>query len=211
MSGFESGNSQGIRTTGKQSGAILRGFGPPVPGTGDLGDVYIDVTTYQLFEKRNNGADGGVDPWGHYLFVVPVAFQAGLKYFGAVPPSNSIGAAGDYYLQWGGYPNYGMSPIIYGPKTWTGWASNGDGPGTVIASGAGATVLPVGLLAEGTSLLDKALSQLLAIGLLAEYVIPIPITANDGETVLQLGLAATGVAISITPNPLYTAEDEYTL
>lgn len=208
MSGFDSGNSQSIAPNGKQFGSILRGYGPPVPGMGVGGDVYIDVLTFQLFEKRNKE---GLDPWGHYLFVVPALYQTSLKWFGTAPPTNDLGVVGDYYLQWGGYPNYGMNPVIFGPKQWTGWPENGDGPGTVIAVGTGVSVLPVGLLAEGATLTDKQPSQLVATGLLAEITVPVPVTANDNDPVGQIGLQANGVLVLTTLNTRYTAEDEFTV
>lgn len=208
MSGFDSGNSQGVRAFAKQFGSILRGFGPPVPDVGVVGDLYIDANTFQLFQRRESE---GLDPWGHYLFVVPVTYQQTLKFYGTSAPSNDLGVVGDYFLQFGGWPNYGMSPQIWGPKQWTGWPENGDGPGTVIAAGTGNNVLPVGLLAESATLTDRQPLQLLVVGLAAEYVIPVPVTAADGETVLQVGLQSGGVYVPTTPNPLYTAEDDHTI
>ena len=205
MSGFDTGNSQGVRSVAQSAGPILRGFGPPVPEVGVTGAIYIDVNTFQLFERRGDG----LDPWGHYLFVVPVQYQQTLKYYGSTPPTDDLGVVGDTFMQWGGWPSYGMNPVIYGPKQWTGWPELGDGPGTVIAAGTGSSVVQSGLLGDGGTLLDKAPSTLLAAGLASEYVIPIPVTAADGETVGQVGLQGTGVQITVSINPRYTAEDNY--
>lgn len=117
MAGFDNGTLQsGIFAQVKQFGSILRGFGPPVPQAGVVGDLCIDAQTFQLFNKRSTDASSDVDPWGHYLFVVPAPYQTRLKFFSAYPPTNDVGIDGDYCLLWGGYPNYGMQPTIYGPK-----------------------------------------------------------------------------------------------
>lgn len=129
MSGFDNGTMQGgAFSQTKQFGSILRGSGAPVPQAGVIGDLYIDVQTWQLFNKR---AAGSVDPWGHYLFVVSNTYQAGLKWFSTAAPERSVGADGDYCLLWGGYPNYGVQPSIYGPKAAGVWPAN---PATVAVS-----------------------------------------------------------------------------
>jgi hypothetical protein len=128
ISGFDNGTLQsGIFSQAKQFGSILRGSGPPVPQAGLVGDLYIDTVTLNLFTKRSTEAGGDVDPWGHFLFVVPSAQQAQLKWFGASAPTNDIGINGDYYLLWGGFGNYGLNPIsVFGPKAagvWPGAAA----------------------------------------------------------------------------------------
>jgi hypothetical protein len=186
----------------KQFGPILRGFGPPVPQAGVVGDLYIDNITFQIFEKREIN---GLDDWGHYLWVLPNTYRTTLKWFGANSPNNEIGVVGDYFLQWAGYPNYGMLPIIWGPKTWTGWPENGDGPGTFVV---GDTVLPIGLVTEGTPLASVQPTRLTAIGLLSEYIIPIPVTDASGDPVLELGLQSSGTLVdTIDINGAYTATD----
>lgn len=123
MSGFDNGTLQGgVFFQAKQFGSILRGFGPPVPQSGVVGDLYIDTQTFFLFNKR--GTENGVDPWGHYLFLVPLIYQPQLKWFSAVPPPNSVGIDGDYCLLWGGYPNYGLQPSMYGPRAAGVWPAN---------------------------------------------------------------------------------------
>ena len=110
----------GVFFQAKQFGSILRGLGPPVPQAGVVGDLYIDGQTFQLFNKRG----GGLDPWGHYLFVVPLTYQTLLKWFSPCAPPANVGANGDYCLLWGGYPNYGLQPSIYGPKAAGAWPAN---------------------------------------------------------------------------------------
>lgn len=125
MSGFDNGTMQGgIFAQTKQFGSVLRGNGPPVPGAGVVGDLYVDVQTWQLFVKRSTSQGDAVDPWGHYLFVVPVTYQATLKWFVPCAPSSSIGVDGDYALLWGGFGNYGTQPSVYGPKAAGAWPAN---------------------------------------------------------------------------------------
>lgn len=122
MSGFDNGTMQGgVFFQAKQFGSILRGFGPPVPQAGVMGDLYINVQNWELFNKRSTDR---TDPWGRMLFVVPVTYQLRLKFFGATPPTADIGIDGDYFLFWGGYPNYGLQPSIYGPKAAGAWPAN---------------------------------------------------------------------------------------
>lgn len=122
MSGFDNGTLQsGISMQSKQFGSILRGMGPPMPQAGVVGDLYIDILTFQLFSKRSTDAAADVDPWGHYLFVIPNTYQAQLKWFSAYAPTNDVGINGDYCLLWGGYPNYGLQPSIFGPKAAGAW------------------------------------------------------------------------------------------
>jgi len=123
MSGFDNGTVQGgVFAQQKQFGSIIRGFGPPVPAAGSVGDLYIDVQTWFLYSKRF--ADGGADPWGHYLFQVPATYQATLKWFSSYAPDSTFGVNVDYCLCWGGYPNYGLQPSIYGPMAASAWPAN---------------------------------------------------------------------------------------
>lgn len=122
MSGFDNGTLQGgVFSQAKQFGSILRGYGPPVPQAGHVGDLYIDVQTWELFCKRSTDAAGDVDPWGHYVYVVPATYRNTLKWFTSSAPTSDIGANGDYALLWGGYPNYGVQPAIFGPKSAGAW------------------------------------------------------------------------------------------
>ena len=101
MSGFSTtrSNMWSIDNISKQYGSILRGYGPPVPKAGVIGDLYIDSLTHQLFEKRRVNS---LDDWGHYLWVVPSLYRNALKWFGPTRPLNVIGRPGDYYLHWSG-------------------------------------------------------------------------------------------------------------
>lgn len=206
MSGFDT-SRPGIVAMAKQHGSILRGYGPPVPQAGVVGDLYINVLTWDLHEKREIN---GLDDWGHFLFVLPPLYHYALKWFGASAPDNTLGVPGDYFLQWAGYDNYGMQPTIWGPKLWTGWPENGDGPGTVIADQK-TGVYPLGLADEGLVKTDMMLNQLIAIGIFDEYIIPLKVTANPGDPVLQLGTQGSGQLVIVPINALYTAEDEHAI
>lgn len=210
MSGFDNGSLQsGIFFQVKQFGAILRGFGPPVPQAGVVGDLYIDVQTWNLFNKRSAAAGDDSDPWGHYLFVVPLAYRTTLKWFSAFPPGDDIGVLGDYCLLWGGWSNYGMQPSIYGPKQATSWPENGNGPTVPIAIAGAGTVLQIGLTGEGAALPDSSSTQLIVVGLLDEYILAVPVAANAGDPVFQLGLQSGPAAVAVSLNALYTAEDTH--
>ena len=198
MSGFETGARV------KQFGSILRGFGPPVPQAGVVGDLYIDTQTWQLFNKRF--AEAGVDPWGHYLLIVPPTYRTTLKWFSAYPPGDDIGANGDYCLLWAGWANYGMQPLIYGPRLTSGWPENGEGLDVAILS---SSVLPVGLADEGAAFPFSSSTQLVVVGLLSEYILPIPVAASAGSLVEEVGLQSMPAAVVVNIDPLYTASDSH--
>ncbi len=212
IAGFDNGTSQGgVFFQAKQFGAILRGLGPPVPQAGVVGDVYVDTQTWQLFNKRSSDAAGDLDPWGHYLFVVPVAYRATLKWFSTSAPDDSVGIAGDYCLLWGGWANYGMQPSIFGPKQVASWPENGVGPNTVIALANAGSTLPVGLTDEGALIPNSNSTQLIAVGLTDEYILAIPVNINAGDPVSELGLQSGPAAVAVTLNPLFTAEDAHSV
>lgn len=209
MGGFDNGSAQGgIYFQAKQFGSILRGFGPPVPQAGVVGDLYIDVQTWFLYNKRTPDT---VDPWGHYLFQVPVAYRTSLKWFSSSAPGDDIGVAGDYCLLWGGWANYGMQPSIYGPKQATSWPENGNGPDTTIAALGAGTVIPVGLSGEGAAITDSPSTQLIVAGLLDEYIWPLPVPAGAGAIVSQLGLQSGPANVTVAINAQYTAIDEHAI
>lgn len=208
MAGFDNGTLQGgVFFQAKQFGSILRGFGPPVPQSGVVGDLFIDVQTWFLYSKGSAGNDN--DPWGHYLFVVPLAYRTALKWFNSYAPGNDIGVIGDYCLLWAGYTNYGMQPSIYGPKQATGWPENGNGGIVPIAVAGAGTVLQIGLSGEGPALPDSASTQLVVVGLSDEYILPVPVRAGAGDPVTQQGLQSGPANIVVTLNPLYAAEDQH--
>ena len=212
MSGFDNGSLQGgVFFQTKQFGSILRGLGPPVPQAGVVGDVYIDAQTWFLYTKRSPDAGGDVDPWGHYLFQVPLAYRTSLKWFSACAPTDDIGIDGDYCMLWGGWTNYGLQPSIYGPKTSGAWPENGNGPDTTIAAAGAGTVLQVGLSDEGPALAESNSTQLIVVGLTDEYILGVPVTATAGTPVLQQGLQSGPVSIVVNLNPLYTAEDSHAI
>ncbi len=122
MSGFDNGTlQQGVFAQTKQFGSVLRGTGEPVPGAGVIGDVYIDTAVWFLYVKRSNDK---TSPWGNYLFPVADTYQVTLRWFSSSRPSDDLGADGDYCLIWGGYPNYGLQPLILGPKAAGVWPAN---------------------------------------------------------------------------------------
>jgi hypothetical protein len=208
MSGFSNSRSA-IDNVSKQYGSILRGYGPPVPKTGVIGDLYIDNLTFQLFEKRSTGK---LDDWGHYLFIVPPTYRNTLKWFGPSRPHNTVGISGDHFLMWAGYDNYGMQLSIFGPKIIVGWPENGDGAGPnggpqITETG----VHQLGVENEGPYLTDMTLTKLTAVGISDEYIIPIVVTANPGEAVAPIGVPNTGHLVLLAINPLYTAEDEHAI
>lgn len=189
----------------KQFGSILRGFGPPVPQAGVVGDLYIDVQTWNLYAKRSPDSGGDVDPWGHFLFVVPLAYRTTLKWFSSYAPTNDIGVTGDYCLLWGGWSNYGMQPSIYGPKQAAGWPENGEGPNVPVVNAG--VVIPVGLTGEGATVTDSSSTQLIATGMTSEVILAVP--ALGIGSVEQLGLQSGPANVAVTLNPLYTAEDQH--
>ncbi|MEL7086842.1 MAG: hypothetical protein AAGL98_00120 [Planctomycetota bacterium] len=206
MSGFDNGTLQGgVFAQAKQFGAIMRGFGPPVPEAGVAGDVYIDVQTWFLYAKR---ARNVADPWGHYLFKVPAAYQTTLKWFTSSVPTDDVGVAGDYCLLWGGFANYGLQPSIFGPKQATSWPENGNGPALSIAAIGAGSVIQTGLVDENAvAVADSLSTQLIVDGLSDEMILAIPVTANAGDAVSQQGLQSGPAAVPVVINPIYTATD----
>lgn len=175
----------------------MRGMGPPVPQAGVVGDLYIDVQTWRLYEKRANDL---TSPWGNYLFIVPDVYRTGLKWFSASAPSNFIGVPGDYCLLWGTYANYGVRPSIFGPKNAYGWPENGDG-GTIPIAAPGLTVLQIGLVdPEGPALPESINTQLIAVGLLDEVILTRPIDDAAGAPVQSVGLQSGPLQIDVTVN-----------
>ena len=210
MAGFDNGTlSQGVFFQAKQFGSILRGSGLPVPQAGVVGDLYIDVQTFQLFEKR---ASDQTDPWGHYLFIVPAPYQSSLKWFTASQITDDIGVTGDFALLWAGFSSYGLQPLIFGPKGPNSWPENGNGPGTVIDPNFAGSALPVGLVDEGPTVAFSTSTQLVVAGIVEEFILAIPtLTAVANNPVGQIGLRGKPASVSVTLNPLYTAQDEHAI
>ncbi len=205
MSGFDNSTQQsGVFAQAKQFGAIIRGMGPPVPQAGVLGDVYIDTISWQLYSKRENQ---GTDPWGNYLFVVPVAYRTALKWFSAFAPTPELGRPGDYCLAWAGWANYGLQPSVYGPKQATDWPENGVGPDIPVAVAGSGTVLQIGLSGEGPALAMSNSTQLIALGLTDEYVLAVPVEVTAGDPVQELGLQSGPAFMPVNVNPLYPAQN----
>lgn len=211
MGGFDNGSLQGgTYAQAKQFGSVLRGLGPPVPQAGVVGDLYVDTQVWALYEKRSPDAGDGVDPWGRYLFAVPGAYQAQLKWFSASLPDDSIGITGDYCLSWAGFGNYGLWPSIYGPKNAFGtWSESGSGPSTTLAVAGTGFVFPIGLGSEGPQSAYSNSTQLIVAGLVDEYILPIPVANIAGTVVGQIGLQSVPAPVVVVLNPLYTAADRH--
>lgn len=209
MTGFDNGTLQsGVFAQTKQFGSVLRGFGPPVPTAGAVGDAYMDVQTGFFYVKRSNN---DVDPWGDYLLQIPVAYQPALKWFSAYAPTNDFGVTGDYCIALAGYANYGTEPSLYGPKAAYGWSEIGEGPSVSIDPVYAGAVLSAGLTDEGAALPFSTSTQLVVIGLLDEYILALPVLDDAGTPVSQLGLPAGPVQVPMPLNPLYTANNEHTV
>ena len=207
MTGFDNGTSQGgVFAQAKQFGPILRGSGPPVPGAGVVGDLYIDVQTWFLYEKRSAE---GTDPWGHYLFAIPAQYQSGLNWFSSSLPTNNFGANGDYCLLWAGFNNYGLQPSFCGPNVNGYWPESGDGPDLLLDPTNAGYTIPAGLSDEGALIAFSNSWQLVVVGLDTEYVLSIPVTQAANSPVIERGLQCAPVVTSVAVNPLYAAEDEH--
>lgn len=206
MSGFDNGTEQGgIFAQAKQFGSVLRGYGPPVPAAGVVGDLYLDVQTWFLYEKR----DQSTDPWGHYLFPVAATYQSGLKWFSSSLPTNDIGVNGDYCLLWGGYNNYGLQPSICGPKANDCWPESGDGPTVLLDAAYADYSLPVGASDEGAITAFSASWQLVVAGLSEEYILAIPVSQLANTPTTEIGLQSPPLDVVVNLNPLYTAIDRH--
>ncbi len=207
MTGFDNGTQQqGIFAQAKQFGSILRGNGPPVPQAGVVGDLYLDVQTWFLYEKRSAQA---TDPWGHYLFEVANTYQSGLKWFSSSLPTNDFGVDGDYCLLWAGFNNYGLQPSICGPKANNCWPESGDGPDILLDAAYAGYELPVGVSDEGTALAFSNSWQLIVAGEDDEYILSVPVSQLPNTSVLQAGLQSAPNIIAVDLDPLYTAIDKH--
>jgi hypothetical protein len=207
VTGFDNGTAQGgVFAQAKQFGSILRGFGPPVPGAGVVGDLYIDTQAWFLYEKRS--ADG-TDPWGHYLFAVPAQYQSGLNWFSSSLPTNNFEANGDYCLLWAGFNNYGLQPSICGPNVNGYWPESGDGPDLLLDPTYAGYSLPAGELGEGAPIAFSNSWQLIVAGEDSEYVLSIPVPQIGGTPVIQRAEQSAPAVHAVVLNPLYTAEDEH--
>ncbi len=207
MSGFDQGTSQGgIFAQTKQFGSILRGSGPPVPGAGVVGDLYIDVQTWFLYEKRSAE---GIDPWGHYLFAIPAQYQASLNWFSSSLPTNNFGANGDYCLLWAGFNNYGLQPSFCGPNVNGYWPESGDGPDLLLDPAYAGYSLPAGETDEGVPIIFSNSWQLIVAAEDSEYILSIPVSQLPNAPVIQRAEQCAPVVAAVAINPLYTAEDEH--
>jgi len=214
MGGIDNGTIQNsVYFQAKQFGSVLRGFGPPVPQGGLVGDLYLDINAFNLYEKRATDAGQDVDPWGRFLFVIPTTYRNQLKWFSTSLPDDSIGVTGDYCLSWAGFGNYGLQPSIYGPKNVSGtWPESGSGPNTTIAAAGAGFVFPLGLVGETLfGVVYSKSTQLIVVGLLDEFVLSTPVANAAGTPVGELGLQSIPTPVAVTLNALYTAEDAHAI
>jgi hypothetical protein len=163
----------------KQFGSILRGFGPPVPQAGVVGDVYIDVQTWQLFNKR---ATNDTDPWGHYLFVVPVTYRTALKFFSTSAPGDDIGIARGLLPAVGRLGQLRHAAVDLRPQAGIELAGERRRPSVTIAA-PGTTVLPVGLVGRRCGLPRQPVNAAYRRWLVDEYILSVPVTGCRGARV----------------------------
>ena len=105
---------------GKNGSQIYSGSGVPAATLGNIGDYYLDVTTYNLYGPKTangwgtpmllRGAQGPQGPAG------PAGVPGSQIFAGQGAPAATLGAIGDYYLD-------KSSGNFYGPKTANGWGS----------------------------------------------------------------------------------------
>jgi hypothetical protein len=183
----------------QRGGAILRGSGPPSPAVGHRGNVYIDVTTWNLYQRRQAS---GLDPWGFPLFTVPEPYRYSATHYGPGLPASNIGNIGDYYFQWG-CDSAGVFPFVHGPKAPEGWPGSADGTPRPVAQ---TNILPIGLLDEGAPIAFPSVVSVLYLGLADELVSGV---AAEVATVLPIGVSASGFVLDATLNPQAFAEAEH--
>jgi hypothetical protein len=210
LAGIDNGTlSGGVFFQAKQFGPILRGLGPPVPQAGVVGDLYIDTTTFDLYEKR---ATNQTDPWGHFLFTVPARFQSTLNWFTAAQITDDIGSPGDFALLWAGFSNYGLQPSIFGPKGANGWPENGNLPGTVIDPNFAGFALQVGVADESAPLPFSNSTQLVVLGVEGEFILAAPTLLGVANTpIAQQGLSAKPANVAVTLGTEFTATDGHAI
>jgi len=119
---------QGI--PGKDGNVIISGTGAPGLEIGDIGDMYLDTTTSNLYGPKTEG------DWGTPLNLKGADGTDGqdgadgsdiLK--GSTAPSTTLGNLGDYYID-------SSTGDLYGPKTNNGWGNpiNLKGTANVVAT-----------------------------------------------------------------------------
>ena len=101
-------------TNGKNGSTILSGTTAPTLNIGEIGDYYLNKSTYDLYGPKTN------DSWG-----TPINLKgregsngtAGSKiHAGTGIPAQNIGNNGDWYVDT-------QNKMLYGPKTDQGWGS----------------------------------------------------------------------------------------
>lgn len=195
MSGVQSnlfGRPEGYHGLVQNSGAIMRGEGPPHPNRGHVGNVYIDTTTWFLYVRR---FCDGAPTWGNWVFQVPTTIRYSVQWYCSGFPSDALGRPGDYAFVWD-CGTFSLVPHVFGPKTDT-WPEAGDGPAFDIDTSG---FYAIGHLGEDTTLQAFPSQFIQAIGMLGEqgdvgdYIAPL----NSGQ---MIGLGSMGRDMMATLNP----------
>ncbi len=142
---------------------VIAGTKPPGAHVGRPGDFYVDTVTHQLFGPKLRAARGH-NGWGRALNLVALTGPAGLRgpagepgptgatgapgappeysvLAGIGPPSSSLGASGDFYID-------AASAQIYGPRVNGVWGSPSGITGPIAGRPGGLATL------DGTGVLN---------------------------------------------------------
>jgi hypothetical protein len=98
-------------TNGKNGTTILSGTTAPTLSIGEIGDYYLNKSTYDLYGPKTSNS------WGTPINLRGSSGTAGSKiHAGTGSPTQSIGNNGDWYIDT-------QNKKLYGPKTDQGWGS----------------------------------------------------------------------------------------
>ena len=98
-------------TNGKNGTTILSGTTAPTLSIGEIGDYYLNKSTYDLYGPKTSNS------WGTPINLRGSSGTAGSKiHAGTGSPTQSIGDNGDWYIDT-------QNKKLYGPKTDQGWGS----------------------------------------------------------------------------------------
>jgi hypothetical protein len=117
------GKTSVAATAGPDGTTIYSGATTPPAATGNNGDFYLDLSTWELYGPKTltgwgtgiylNGGTGAI---GGTTINDPSGNPASQVYSGIGPPAANFGNIGDYYLDKSTY-------LLYGPKTASGWGT----------------------------------------------------------------------------------------
>ena len=98
-------------TNGKNGSTILSGTTAPTLSIGEIGDYYLNKSTYDLYGPKTSNS------WGTPINLRGSSGTAGSKiHAGTGSPTQSIGNNGDWYIDT-------QNKKLYGPKTDQGWGN----------------------------------------------------------------------------------------